>query len=978
MKIKNILFGILSIIALLGCDSLRQTERPPEIDVNSSPILVVPPTPTPAFKPTQVQDAGLDVASTVIVTQSVSPISAIELSDWTILVYMDADNNLESYGISDLAEMRGALAALPDSAEIQLAVQIDRSAAYVVDELEDWSDTRRYASRNGDLELVESIGETNMGAPETLTDFVAWGMSSYPAEKTALIMWGHGVGWQGIAWDQDDGVPDSRPGRMRSAEIGSAIQTGLSRINHEKPLDLIGFDACLMGQLEVFTALGDVANYAVASEELIPGSGLNYGSMLAALGAQPDQSGQQLATTLVETYVSEYTMAGNEGVALAAVDLGKMDALLATVDALAAALSSDVSLSANTISDARGGGETFASYFATLQDRYASIDLGRFASLVVQLSRNEATRAAGQAVMLALDEAVVSAEHGSDLNYATGVAVYFPRFGRFYQPDYAQQTSLPEWNTLLTSYHALDVSSPTVSIAASSAVTEAINVQNPLWLNWDVAGRLIEQVAFFAGVALGDGTIQLLEYDLLDPEPTTLSDGSQLHKWRDGFHEDFFVWNGTVTWLSDGQQEAPVVMLPIAQDSTRYAVSGTYIAADGSEPIEASVVFDLALEERVAVWGGDIASPAEIVVQAGDQFEVSNWLLDADGALVSAAGERFALDQLSYSWRSVPDGKYAGGFSAESITGASSTDQINITIDNNALSENGRAYLDPYLGFQFTYPEEWLSPVYGEFGDTLLYTSSAAGDVSFQLKLYRDEAVSAESLQADVFAQWENVAVVYEDEVTVATQPGKRAIYSYQGVDGWRSGVLLVFERDGVGYALDIDMPQEREDELLQLSDRLAASWQFRPIGIGGETRRYATIEQGERSVVVPDGFGWEALDSGWDRYMDPAASERFFAGRRDRLSGRDTASLAVTWLAVAGGDANDVTTSPPDAQALAGYLWTRYDFNYVNAAGVAIRGLLLATVADTEQVVWAEAPVDEWGTFEQTVLVWASAEFGR
>ncbi len=36
----------------------------------------------------------------------------------------------------------------------------------------------------------------DMGNPQTLTDFVNWAKTFYPAQHYALIVWDHGAGWR--------------------------------------------------------------------------------------------------------------------------------------------------------------------------------------------------------------------------------------------------------------------------------------------------------------------------------------------------------------------------------------------------------------------------------------------------------------------------------------------------------------------------------------------------------------------------------------------------------------------------------------------------------------------------------------------------------------------------------------------------------------------------------------------------------------
>ncbi len=136
-----------------------------------------------------------------------TPIYNPALAEWTVLVYMDGDNNLELSALRDLNEMEAA----GGSERVNVVVQVDRALGETTVD-GDWTGGRRYLMRgdaDADLmasELLEEMGEINMGDPQTLADFVAWGMQTYPANRTALVMWDHGAGWNGISFDSDTAI----------------------------------------------------------------------------------------------------------------------------------------------------------------------------------------------------------------------------------------------------------------------------------------------------------------------------------------------------------------------------------------------------------------------------------------------------------------------------------------------------------------------------------------------------------------------------------------------------------------------------------------------------------------------------------------------------------------------------------------------------------------------------------------------------
>ena len=179
---------------------------------------------------------------------------------------MNADNNLEQAGLTDINEMEQAAS----SDQVNIIAQIDRAG-----------DTARRLLIRPDndadtisSELVAELGEVNMGDPLALADFIAWGAANYPANRYALIMWDHGAGWNGIAFDSDT-ADFGEPDFLSLGDLTGALTQALPQTDVDK-LDLIGFDACLMGQFDVFQTLAPFADFAVGSEELTPGQGWDY------------------------------------------------------------------------------------------------------------------------------------------------------------------------------------------------------------------------------------------------------------------------------------------------------------------------------------------------------------------------------------------------------------------------------------------------------------------------------------------------------------------------------------------------------------------------------------------------------------------------------------------------------------------------------------------------------------------------------
>ena len=132
--------------------------------------------------------------------------------------------------------------------------------------------------------LVEELPLQSMASPETLTDFIRWGAEQYPAKKTALVLWDHGMGSKsGLFIDElfDRDI-------MYLYELRDALK------NSGVHLENIIFDACLMANIETAWNVRDCAEWMTASEEVVPGGGSAIGDWLQELISHPGCDGKQL------------------------------------------------------------------------------------------------------------------------------------------------------------------------------------------------------------------------------------------------------------------------------------------------------------------------------------------------------------------------------------------------------------------------------------------------------------------------------------------------------------------------------------------------------------------------------------------------------------------------------------------------------------------------------------------------------------
>ena len=914
-----------------------------EVETAESALVLLPsPTPLPTIQPQP------------------SPTHNAELVDWTVLVYVDADNNLELSSLLDINEME--LAGQSD--QVNVIVQIDRS----IDETTldgDWSEARRYrilSDADGttiNSELVQNLGEVNMGDPQILADFLQWGMAAYPANRYALVVWDHGAGWQGVSFDE--GLPfEERIDHLSLHDLDVALAQGLQN----QKLDLIGFDACLMGQLDVLNTIRPYAHVAVGSEELIPGDGWDYEALLSSLYANPKINGRQLGAQIVDTYLQYYTQTNpDDFVTLSAIDLQAVPELAFHVENFAAELANHPDEALGAVGDARTGVESFARVYAQESDLYAAIDLGHFASIIAQRSSDEAIINAANEVNNALANAVIANSTGAGLQNSQGVALYFPRHAELYDASYGEMSSLPTWNQFLNNYHAsaqkMNNSAPAINLY--NVVDDVVGVQDPAFLEFQIIGQHIEDVSLFAVQVAENGRNRLVEFDRLIPEPTILPDGSEITQWRDGVHDDFYIWDTEVTYIYDvfGNEDI-VIMWPTEPGSTLFTVQGEFRRVGETEGVAANLVFDHRTGELQRVWAvqsNESKAPAEIFPFTGDEFQLTDFYQEKSD-LLTQPGTTLVFNedgQLFFEWRPLPNGNYEFGIEAENVAGKQSSQTVALTVNNDEIVAGYSAYLDPYLGYQFNYPADWYRPRYEQ---GLLYTTDLSATTQLVVTAYPniDASVTAESLKAETLAQFGDVSLLYEAPLAIGSVNALQTAYGYtDGNDVAHSGIFYTFVHpSGTGYVVDVDGLADNEQVMVDTAVSLTNSWQFIDAGIGPQPGRWPTLDLDGFSVAQPANFIYQKAGD-WERFSSGGEA---FAALRVMPETLPATDVLDALIRDAGAGIDDFhTTQERVTFPLDDKVWTRTNFEYTNQSGNRISGFIMVRVQNGQEVVaWAEA----------------------
>ena len=336
-----------------------------------------------------------------------------EAGTWTIFVYL-CGSDLESdggAGVNDMAEMCEAA----ENGKVRFVVQTGGAKSWSYSGISS-KKVQRFLVEDGDITKVYESSDSNMGDPGTLTDYLTWGINNYPADNMGLILWNHGGGSiTGVCFDEKHDY-DS----LSLREVDSALLTA-SQYMTEK-WEFIGFDACLMGNVEAANILANYAKFMYGSEEVEPGAGWNYKEIGDYLAGNPSASGAELGKVVCDSFYQGCIEADDyDCCTLAVIDLSKIDNVMTSFNDFAKDIYEQGS-DADSLSTMIRKIENSES-FGSNNDSEGYTNMVDIIGLVNACSAYSSNC---DAVKSAVNDAVVYKIHGADHPNACGISIYFP------------------------------------------------------------------------------------------------------------------------------------------------------------------------------------------------------------------------------------------------------------------------------------------------------------------------------------------------------------------------------------------------------------------------------------------------------------------------------------------------------------------------------------------------------------------------
>lgn len=304
-----------------------------------------------------------------------------------------------------------------------------------------------YEIVDGGLDRVYRLKNANMGDENTLKEFINFSYANYDGEYYDLVMWDHGGGAVlGFGADENYGYD-----ALSMSEISNGLRKTKFIADGNK-FEWIGFDACLMGMIEVADMLSDYSNYLIASEEVEAGTGWEY-SCLKTLSDGEHFDGVSAAEEIIDAFSksSENTVGYRYDYTLACLDLSRVEDAVESFEALIVEAEEEVKSGGySRIARKRDETKTFGKVSST--SFYDTIDMYDFAMNLMKFYPEQA-----EALQSALDDLVVYER--SNVMDAHGVAVYFP---------YENQEYVDEW---MTEYEKIGFSDTYISFLKTFTAT---------------------------------------------------------------------------------------------------------------------------------------------------------------------------------------------------------------------------------------------------------------------------------------------------------------------------------------------------------------------------------------------------------------------------------------------------------------------------------------------------------------------------
>ncbi len=388
---------------------------------------------------------------------SVTAFGSAAKKPWTLLVYMAADNNLYEFSDYNIRQMM----RIGSNEYINIVIYLCKHP----------SGQQKVAQKiivnKNSTQIVGQELNVDSGSPQSLIKACTWAFEEFPSDHVAVVCWDHGSGplnrmqVRGVCYD------DTTGNYLTDLDLQAAFGHVCKNSLHGKRIDIVSFDACLMASCEIYYTLQDYVDYVVASEETVPGTGMDYTRALASFlrsSVTPDLLSRMWVAAFRQTY-----MFSTQSYTLSAIKLANLELVIKNLESIATQLT-DL-LNKQTSTSVRSVIRYCADplHCTTFEDRDL-IDLDDFYNNLLNKVDTITTTMGAQQTGIAINtlkqtlmngralikQLVIASVAGRSFKNAAGVSIYFPHayiHSSYYKLDWSLKH--PQWLNLLKTYHRI-------------------------------------------------------------------------------------------------------------------------------------------------------------------------------------------------------------------------------------------------------------------------------------------------------------------------------------------------------------------------------------------------------------------------------------------------------------------------------------------------------------------------------------------
>ncbi|MBD1904902.1 clostripain-related cysteine peptidase [Funiculus sociatus GB2-A5] len=207
------------------------------------------------------------------------------LYDWIFLYWMPYDNDLSIFGTPIIDMLTKGV----KSDNILLAVQSDLIGDKKLS---------RNVITQGNI-FTHKLNAANSGSEEVFAEYLNWANLQFQAKKWAIVFLGHGGRLDEIS---PDGHPEpdlaSKTKWMNIQKLSDIIANFNQQVG--KRVELVFFQNCNKGTIEVNYTFRNTAKYTLSSQLLLGAPNYYYEQLFSFLGRKPEINGGQLAEKIME------------------------------------------------------------------------------------------------------------------------------------------------------------------------------------------------------------------------------------------------------------------------------------------------------------------------------------------------------------------------------------------------------------------------------------------------------------------------------------------------------------------------------------------------------------------------------------------------------------------------------------------------------------------------------------------------------